>query len=280
MSLACAEENAQLDAKPAAAPVFSKDETTVSVFGLFRDGRLSPDSWEKLGPALSAPFGKALCDSAYTAHLENADPALSSVIDDYAKENGITDELLDQFASLAEGKVILAFTVLGHVPAAKTESSAGASNSAKAQSQTPGSGGQGMAGGGTGMGGGGLGRGGMGRGMGGGRHFQTAPSTGNQTQRADRGEFQFSASFFSVRLHRSIATESLTYSGSDIDEALKKFADRLGTVLPGSTCKGWNWQVQIDSGHIREMIDQSQERSLTGFLSLANCSSAEPDCRR
>jgi hypothetical protein len=74
---------------------------SVSVFGIFRNGRISPEAWEDFGKALSTPFSEGLCEAAYDVVFADAYPELATVIDDYAKENGVSDELLEKFAPLA-----------------------------------------------------------------------------------------------------------------------------------------------------------------------------------
>jgi hypothetical protein len=231
VSIACAEDAAQISVNY--APDFAKDDGTVSVFGVFRDGRLSPESWREFGPALSVPLGRDLCESAYTSYLISTKPALASAIDEYTKENGVTDQLLEQFAAAAGGKTILALVVVGHPPA-KSRDSAEGSAASTVQPQRMG--------------------GGM-RGMGGGRRRSGTPPP-DPEKSALRGEFQMFASFFSPRVHHSVATLSMTYSGSSLDDALGKFADRLGTVASGSRCAGWNWQVPVDDDRIRNMKDE------------------------
>ena len=75
---------------------FSKIES-VAVFGIFRNGRMSPGSWADFGAALSAPFSQKACEAVYTNDLINTNAELTAAVDDYAKENGVSDELLDQF---------------------------------------------------------------------------------------------------------------------------------------------------------------------------------------
>ena len=61
---------------------FSKG-ASISLFGIFRNGRLSPGSWAEFGSANSAPFSQRACEAAYTDDLVNAKPELTSVVDDY-----------------------------------------------------------------------------------------------------------------------------------------------------------------------------------------------------
>ena len=92
---------------------FTPAQHVVSVLGVFKDGQMNSESWEALGPRLSAPFG-ATCDTAYAALVASNQP-LSAAIDDYVRANGPGDELLEQLAPAATGDVILVFTVAGKV---------------------------------------------------------------------------------------------------------------------------------------------------------------------
>ena len=228
VTLACAEDAAQFSVKY--APDFAQGDGAVSVFGVFRDGRLSPETWAEFGPALSPPLGRDLCESAYTTHFISTKPALASAIDAYTKENGVTDQLLEQFAAAAEGKTILALGVVGNPPAKSGHSTEGSAASAVRP------------------------RGGM-RGMGGGRR-RPGPPPPDPKKSAPRGEYQMFASFFSPRVHHSVATLSMTYSGPSLDDALGKFAERLRAVVSGSRCAGWRWQALIDENRIRTMKDE------------------------
>jgi hypothetical protein len=231
------------------APDFAKTDT-VSVFGIFRDGRISPQSWEEFGGVLSSPFGQKPCEAAYTDAFVDAQPELSAAVDDYAKENGLGDELLDRFAAQARGEVIMAITMIGQ--AARPPADAGAAKPVHAPS-SPGQSNYGAPasgpGGGRGMGrggGGGFGRGGFG-----GRRPQ---STSEQHPKSEPSAWEVSVSLFSVRLHHSIGEAGMSYSGSDPDGALKAFAARLGAEMPGAACRGWDWSAPVDGDSVRRMM--------------------------
>jgi hypothetical protein len=216
------------------APEFSQGRHTLSVFGVFKDGRMSSDAWETIGPRLSAPFGSA-CAAAYGTPLFTAKPALSSAIDDYARANGVGDELLDQFAPAATGDLILVVTVAGRV--GKTEGP-GAPETSAISGGAPATSRSGA--GGT-----------SGFGRGGGGHFPSGPR-----RRVDETSFEMSASLFSVSLHRSVALVAMQYAGSSVDDAVAKLAAKLGATIPGSTCGGWNWDAPVDDHRIRELVEQ------------------------
>jgi hypothetical protein len=47
----------------------------------------------------------------------------------------------------------------------------------------------------------------------------------------------------------------MTYSGQNSEGALKAFADKLGTEMPGVLCRGWDWSAGIDSDSLRKMLE-------------------------
>jgi hypothetical protein len=240
----------------APAPEATQPES-VSVFGIFRNGRMSPEAWEDFGKVLSMPFSEGICKAAYDVVLTDTYPELAAAIDDYAKENGVSDELLEKFAPFAKGDTIVLIAIDGQLP---KPAAASADKPAKPV-QTPSSSGQGNPGGsgsdpamgpgagrGMGRGGGGMGRGGMGRGR-----SQSAPA---QHAKPDKGSWELTAYFYSVRLHQSTRQVELKQQGQDIDGDLKLFAAKLGTELPGVPCRGWDSTAKIDSEAIRKLADQ------------------------
>jgi hypothetical protein len=238
------------------APDATKPES-VSVFGIFRNGRMSPEAWEDLGKVLSTPFSGGICKAAYDVLFTDANPQLADAIDEYTKENGVSDELLEKFAPLAGGDTILFIAIDGQLP---KPLAAGADKPAKA-AQNPSSSGQGNSGGsGAGQGGGsgggrGMGRGGggMGRGGMGGRRAQSAPA---EHAKPDKGSWELTAYFYSVRLRRSTRQVDLTQQGQDMDGDLKLFAAKLGTEIPGVPCHGWGSPTKLDAQTIRKLAEQ------------------------
>jgi len=63
---------------------------------------MSPGSWTEFAATLSLPFSQTACQAAYTDDLVSANAELTSAVDDYAKENGVSDELVDRFAARAK----------------------------------------------------------------------------------------------------------------------------------------------------------------------------------
>ena len=238
------------------APDANKPDS-VSVFGIFRNGRMSPEAWEYFGQALSTPFSQGICKAAYDVVFADAHPELAAALDNYTKENGVSDELLEKFAPLAKGDTILLIAIDGQPPkpaaasAGKTvKSPQDPSSSGQGNSGGSGSGqGMGPAGGqGMGRGGGGMGHGGMG-----GRGPQSAPAP---NAKPDKGSWELTAYFYSVRLRRSTGQVDLTQQGQDIDGDLKLFAAKLGAEIPGVPCRGWDSHMKVDVNSIRKLTDQ------------------------
>ena len=161
--------------------------------------------------------------------LENANGALSSAIDDYARSNGPTDELLAQIAPAARGDLILVFTFAGKLPVAKAEG-AHRGDELGAPGRRPE-------------------RSAPDRRAGGGRRASRSPSFAP----ADPNELDISASLFSVAQGRSVGLVAMQYSGDSVDDAIAKFAAQLAEALPQARCEGWDWTAKIDAEHLRQM---------------------------
>ena len=227
---------------------------TVSVFGIFRNGRLGPEAWDDFGAELSVPFSQKVCEAAYTRDLANTKPDLTSAVDDYAKENGVSDELLDRFAPLAKGDTIMVIAMTGQPSRPTADAGAGKASkpaTARAPSGQGNYGGPGGGpGGGRGMGrggGGGLGRGGLGG--------RSVPHASSEHAKPERDAWEIVASFFSVPLHHSVSQVSMTYSGQDLEAALKAFVGRLGAEMPGVPCRGWDWSAGVDVAALHRMLE-------------------------
>ena len=205
---------------------------TVSVLGVYKDGRMSSDGWQALAPRMAPALGAAHCDAGYEM-LAPTYGVLAEAIDEYAQADGPTDDLLAQLAPAAKGELVLVLTFAGNLP--QRAGDAGAPGSVA----TPSS-----------MGGRGGGR--MGGTRGGGRmRGSPRPEGSNDTDLLD-----ISASLFSVSQARSVALVAMQYTGISIDDAIAKFAARLAESFRGLTCVGWNWEAKIDPNSIRQRIDQ------------------------
>jgi hypothetical protein len=207
------------------APGFSEAKPNVSVFAVFKNGRLSADAWDQVGPNLSPAFSASSCETAYNDQLLSTAPALAEALDDYTRANGVTDALINELAPMAKGDTIAVFTIAGEPPQAAGDAGAAPS---KSTSPPPAM------------------RGGGRRGRGAGIPMSTDEHAGRH-----RDLFEVSVTYFSIRLHRSVGYVSMEYSGSSAEEALKKFADKLRIEMPGASCAGWSRDVHIDVERIR-----------------------------
>jgi hypothetical protein len=221
---ACASEDAHFDIR--STPEFKGEGLTLSVFGVFRDGRMSTDAWNDEGAKLSPSLGARMCEAAYGKAGLGSGTVLARTVDDDARENGVTDDLLVRFGPLAKGDAIAVFTTAGEVAHARDAGSPSATPAAP-----PAWGRRGRRG----------------------RSSATAPARGHA---ADHGSFEMSAQIFSVRLGRSLAVVSMSYAGSRVDEALEKFRGELEKVLPHATCVGWNWDVPLELDGLHSAPDE------------------------
>ncbi len=199
----------------------------VSVLGVYQDGRMSPGGWDALRPAVASALGSDHCEVGYDS-LASSDLALADAIDDYTRADGPTDPLLAQLAPAARGDLVLVLTLAGKLP--QRPADAGARRTAPAPSATGG--------------------GGRRRGAG------HAHGESRSESPKDTNVLEMSASLFSVAQGRTAALVGMQYSGASLDDAMSKFAAKLAQSLPGMTCAGWSWNVNIDARGIRASIDE------------------------
>jgi hypothetical protein len=228
---ACADADTQFSVKY--APSFQK-QPTLSILGVFREGRMSPETWEDIGPKISGAFGGGTCPIGYDAKLLSDKRTLAEEIDDYTRANGVTDDLLDQLAPAASGDAVLVVTVSGRpIPLH-------ADGGLQAASAPP------PPGPGRAMGG-----------RGGGGPMNSGTPTSLPRYTIDRNAFEMTASLFSPRDHRSVALVTMGYSGHSGAEALQRFVAKLHEAFPNVTCAGWHMNdVPIDEKKIHELKDQ------------------------
>ncbi len=227
-SASCGDPRASFTTKVASD--FPPANHTVSVFGVFKDGRMSTEAWDELGAKLSAAFASGACQAEYREDLITTNAPLSSAIDDYVRANGISDDLLDTIAPAATGDAIVVFTMAGKLAATPVENGTGAMPPTTPTTTMRGS---------TGF------RGQHGAMAGGMRPFRSSPDA-----------LEISASLFSVSQHRSVAVVALRYTGDSVADALAQLATRLRASLPGSACGAWNANVRVDDQRIRELAER------------------------
>jgi len=195
---------------------------TVSVLGVYKDGQMSTEAWNAIAPRMAPSLGAQTCEPGYGVDLGKTHAALASAIDDYARDNGPTDELLTELAPAALGDLILVLTVAGRPPAATKRAAAQDVPMPQSGPRGPG-----------------AGMGPMRRGRRGGAE--------GQSRGEDPNVFDMSALLFSVARGRSVALVSMQYSGQSIDDATAKFAAKFAGTLPSTRCAGWNWDADVGS---------------------------------
>ena len=229
-AVSCGDEEAKLSVNY--APGFVPDGKAISVFGVFKDGRLSPEAWDDVGKRFSAALkSREPCDVAISNGLRVSTPILFGTLDDVARAEGITDELLEKLAPSALGDSILVITISGRTPRSRD---AGLGPNMLGDPVTLN---QGR------MGGGGR-RGGV---------PQTSTG-GRPTHQGQPNVFEITASLFSIHEHKAVALVAMSYTGASEDDAYAKFTAKLAASFPGATCRGWNPDVKIDEEAIRKLL--------------------------
>ena len=80
---------------------------------------MSADAWTTMASSVSPSLGANECAAGYSDALQSGNGDLLSAIDDYARSDGPTDDLLAQIAPAAKGDLIVVFTFAGQLPAPK-----------------------------------------------------------------------------------------------------------------------------------------------------------------
>jgi hypothetical protein len=207
---------------------FSPAKHTISVLGVYKDGRMSVDGWEALAPRLGPAICAGTREAGYNT-LAATNGVLADAVDAYAQADGPTDELLTRLAPAAKGDLVLVVTFAGKLPVRAT-TDAGATASQQAATR---------------------GRGGRRGGGGGGR---TRGAAAESVKDADL--LDISSSIFSVAQARSVAQVAMQYTGTSMDDAIARFAAKLRESLPKTACTGWNWGTAIDPEAIRRSVDE------------------------
>jgi len=205
---------------------FAPAGRTVSVLGVYKDGRMSEGGWAILKPHVLPALGGGVCTPGYDV-LAPADSPLAQAIDDYTVADGPTDELLAQLAPAARGDLILVLTLAGRLPVQRKVDVTATPQSGSAAP------------------GGGAGGGGGGR-------WSNVTPTGPE----DPNALDISASLYSVRDARSVGLLALQYRGDSVNEAMAKFGARLANTFPRAVCADWNGDVKIDPERIRRIAAQ------------------------
>jgi hypothetical protein len=204
---------------------FAPAHHTVSVLGVYQDGRMSLDSWAVLGPYLTPALGSAPCAVGYES-LATTNQELANAIDEYARDEGPTGNLLTQLAPAARGDLILVVTLAGKLPKPQSEDEAAAHPAPVNNS--------------------------MGSSRHRGRHAAPAEAA------ADDNQLDISASLFSVAQGHPVALVALQYRGTSQKDALTRFAQELARATPDLKCTGWDFSVPIDP---KRLVPSSAELS-------------------
>jgi hypothetical protein len=183
---------------------------TVSVFGVFHDGRMSEASWHPLSAKVSRALGTSACSVGWGSGLRSAEPELARWVDAETRENGVTDALLGRVAAQARGDFVMTLMVYRYMPRSQSRAAAGVART-RALAAPP------------------MRRRGFGR---------VGPRV---LEEPEARVFELSASLYSVRQHALVAEIELRYAGEDLDVAMQAFATKLAAVVPGASCVGWKW---------------------------------------
>jgi len=209
------------------APTFPKAAgAAISVFGVFRDGRLAPEAWDSLRSHTAPVFGTAPCEPGYPDILTSSGTPALQAVDDFSRANGVTDELMDRLAPMAKGDLILLITLTGR-PASKSAGSAD-DTSSPMQASAPG------------VRGSNRGRG-------------TPSGSGPRKAAVEANAFEAVGIVFSPKAHKSVEAIRMTYTGTSLDDALQSFMERVGQELPQATCGGWKLDGHVDAADIHRL---------------------------
>ncbi len=207
---ACASSDAEFHVN---TPATARD-LTVSVLGVYRDGKMMPEAWD-LGAELISPIGGRACTILFSSELVATKPELAAAIDNHARANGVTEALFATLAPATTSDAILLVEISGHPPKVlRTETTL--------RSTPPGQ--------------------------------MTKPASPYQTHTVtDGASFDVDVSAYSVRERRVIAELAMRYTGKDTDHALQEFTQRLGVTFPGWKCAPWRGDAEIDPKTITDI---------------------------
>ena len=202
------------------APGFVKENPKISIFGVFRDGRMNPEIWEDLGPAFATALHREACGIAVGGAMRISSAPLFNAIDRVARSDGITDELLEKFAPAATGDAILVIVMSGRLPKKAAEGDGPVSTTTATAAQM--------------------------RGGGGGRRPPGATRGPGTPSHADRNFLELSASLYSKKMQKAVAMVEMTYRGASEKEAVQQFTEKIAAAFPGATCEGWLADLGVD----------------------------------
>jgi hypothetical protein len=219
-------------------------QVSVSVLGVFKDGYMSPETWDVLGPKLSPSLHRPQCESGFDSAFVEKNKAAAAAVDDYTRANGVTEPLLTELAPGAQGDLMMLVTVSGHT---SKDNSYRHDTSTQMPGLAPAAGRQG---------------GGTGNGYGGGFGNSSSPSSpafngrtvpAGQSSSSNVSVFEMTASFYSVSMKRSVAAVTMKYTGPREEDAIQLFADKLRSFVPNATCVGFRRDLPLEEDRVRSL---------------------------
>lgn len=215
LTCSCGEAGVYYDVK--FAPGFAPGPTTVSVLGVYQDGRMSNETWNELDARLAPVLGQPSCEAIWGEDFRRSNPDLFEQIDRTSQAEGVTEDMLDRFSEAALGDAIMVISLhvrrVAESGAQGDATGAGSRNPYSATGPLPGS-----------------------------RGARGGPPPRPGAIRPDRWqgqEIRLAATLFSAKSHQPMGRIVLTYLGTNIDDATRRFVKKIGESLPGSMCKGW-----------------------------------------
>jgi hypothetical protein len=195
---------------------------TVSLLGVYQDGRMSLDTWPGLAPYFTRALGSASCPEGYDA-LVASNQDLANAVDEFSRNEGPTANLLKQLAPAAQGDLILVVTFAGKVPEQREDPTAHPSPGTPSMGQPR-------------------------------KHGRRNAGAAQPGAARDTNQLDISAALYSVTEKRSVALIGMQYHGESVDDALKRFGVQLSTDMPSLKCVGWRWDAPIDPSQIHANI--------------------------
>jgi len=203
------------------AASYTPRDITLSVLGVFRNGRMDPGAWAEWAPTIAAAVGDGTCSAAFDDRMEKGAPALFSELDESTRQDGITDEILDRAAPSALGGAILVIEVFGRASSPKKPANGEASSGPAPASSQPSVGRR-------------QGRGRM-------RGASAAPP------QPPRDLLEVSIGVYSIRDRQVTASVQMHADAGASSDALHELSGKLRDTLHGARCAGWTWQGGADA---------------------------------
>jgi hypothetical protein len=200
------------------APGYTGHGEKISVLGVYKNGRMDVGAWGEWQPIVAAAVPGAACAPAYGDEMEKAEPSLFEEFDDYVRENGITDEILDKLSAAAKGRTILVIEAFGKPPTIKRAGDEPVQPPAPQPQST---------------------------GRGRGRRGMSGPGpSGARTAPPPEEANELSVGLYSLDAHEIVASVDAKYPTANADEAMKDFDAKFHAITTGAACAGWKWQAE------------------------------------